>query len=89
MFACLFTLASCVMKPPVQEMVEARSAVEMAQKMSQSESEPNVYLKRAESALQQASEAIEQKKYDRARMQALEAKRQAQKSARVSKEKYQ
>ncbi|MDQ6955288.1 MAG: DUF4398 domain-containing protein [Mariprofundaceae bacterium] len=88
MFVCLLALLACVMKPPVQEMAEARSAVEMAQKMRALKGGSQLYLKRAEAALQQASEAIRQKKYDKARMQALEARRQAQKSARMSQKTY-
>jgi hypothetical protein len=39
-------------------------------------------LQRAEQALEQASKAIEEKKYDRARAKALESKRQAQQAVR-------
>ena len=86
MFACLFVLAACVIKPPVQEMAEARSAVKAAQAVSDSMPESEAYLKGAEEALKQASQAIEQKKYSRARLKAKEAKRKAQKAAKTSQE---
>jgi len=82
--ACLFALAACVVKPPVQEMAEARSAVKAAQLVSGSTPKSTTYLKGAETALKQASEAIEQKKYTRARLKAQEAKRKAQKAAKIS-----
>ncbi len=84
MFACLFTLAACVVKPPVQEMAEARSAVKAAQQVSDFTPKSTTYLKSAEKALKQASEAIEQKKYARARLKAQEAKEKAQKAAKIS-----
>jgi len=84
MIACLFILAACVVKPPVQEMAEARSAVKAVQMAGDSTPESAVYLKSAEAALKQAAEAIEQQKYARARSKALEAKRQAKKAARSS-----
>jgi len=84
MVACLFVLVSCVVKPPVQEMAEARSAVKAAQAVSDSKSESVAYLRGAEEALKQASQAIEQKKYSRARLKAQEAKKKAQKAAKIS-----
>jgi len=84
MIACLCALASCVVKPPVQEMAEARSAVKAVQMAGDSTSESAAYLKSAETALKQAAEAIEQQKYTRARSKALEAKRQAKKAAKIS-----
>ncbi len=82
--ACLFVLVACVVKPPVQEMAEARSAVKAAQAMDHSTSESTAYLKSAEEALKQASEAIEQQRYMQARSKALAAKKQAQKAAKNS-----
>ncbi len=84
MLACLFILAACVVKPPVQEMAEARSAVKAAQAMCDLKPGSAAHLKSAEEALKQASEAIEQQKYTRARLKAQEAKRQAQKAAKIS-----
>ncbi|MDQ6967892.1 MAG: DUF4398 domain-containing protein [Mariprofundaceae bacterium] len=84
--ACLFVLAACVVKPPVQEMAEARSAVKAAQEVNHSKSESSAYLKSAEEALKQASEAIEQQQYMRARLKAKESKKQAQKAAKISQE---
>jgi len=82
--ACLLVLSACVVKPPVQEMAEARSAVKAVQVLGDSTLESDGYLKSAEQALQEASVALEQQKYTRARLKAREAKRQAQKAARLS-----
>jgi len=82
--ACLLVLAACVVKPPVQEMAEARSAVKAAQQVGNATSQSTDYLESAEIALKQASEAIEQHQYMQARSKALEAKKQAQKAAKVS-----
>jgi len=90
LLACIFSLASCVVKPPVQEMAEARSAVKVAQQLSsenqrsQSDKSSEFYLQSAEQTLQQAAEALEKKQYDRARNKAVKAKLQAQKAARLS-----
>jgi predicted S18 family serine protease len=86
MIVCLFVLAACMVKPPVQEMAEARSAVKAAQAMDHATSESTAYLKSAEEALKQASEAIEQQRYMQARSKALAAKKQAQKAASISQE---
>jgi len=84
MVTCFFVLAACVVKPPVQEMAEARSAVKAAQAINNSEPSSLAYLKSAEQALKQASAAIEEQRYTRARLKAQEAKRQAQKAAKSS-----
>lgn len=82
MVVCLAALAACVVKPPVQEMAEARSAVQAAQSVGDAQS--GEYLKRAQASLQQASKAIEQRKYAQARAKALQAKKLAQQAAKVS-----
>jgi len=81
-------LLSCVMKPPVQEMSDARSAIKQAQEMlgqqdQAQQNKANVYLKSAEQTLQEAADAIEHERYDRARSKAIAAKHQAQKAARI------
>jgi len=85
-------LAACALKPPVQEMSDARSAIKMAQELPvrQSpgqQSKSDSYLKRAESALDEAATAIRDEHYDRARSKALEAKRNAQEAARIKQQK--
>ena len=84
MVACFLVLAACVVKPPVQEMAEARSAVRAAQAIDSLNPESATYLKSAEQALKEASTAIEQQKYMRARLKAQESKKQAQKAAKES-----
>ncbi len=90
----LLILASCALKPPVQEMSDARSAIKMAQdlpdgKNAAQQSKADGYLKSAESALDEAAAAIGNEHYDRARTKALEAKRNAQEAARIKQPKYQ
>ncbi len=80
----LLLLAACVVKPPVQEMAEARSAVQMAQELGGHSDASRHYLQNAKKALKRASEAIEEKKYERARSKALEAKRQAQQAVHMT-----
>ena len=80
----LLLLVACVVKPPVQEMAEARSAVKMAQVLGGNSPASKHYLQKAEKALKRASEAIEEKKYERARNKALEAKRQAQQAVHMT-----
>ena len=90
----LLILASCALKPPVQEMSDARSAIKMAQdlpdgKNATQQSKADGYLKSAESALDEAAAAIGNEHYDRARTKALEAKRNAQEAARIKQSKHQ
>lgn len=80
--------AACALKPPVQEMSDARSAVHMAQQLptqpdARKQGKADAYLKSAESALDEAAEALRAERYDRARSKALEAKRKAQEAARI------
>lgn len=79
----LLLLGSCAMKPPAQEMSDARSALKVAQELPGSSSRSDIFLKSAESSLQEAAEAIRQERYERARIKALEAKRNAQEAARI------
>jgi len=83
----LVLLVSCVMKPPAQEMSDARSAIAMAQALPGQKDKADTYLKSAEQALQEAAEAIQLERYDRARSKALEAKRHAQQAARLKQSK--
>ena len=78
----LLVSVGCAKKPPLQEMAEARSAIETVRHMSVTESVSR-QLGQAEDALKEASEAISQKRYGKARSKALEAKRDAQEAARI------
>ncbi len=69
------------MKPPAQEMADARSAIKTAKELPGSEAKAEAYLKSAEESLEEAAEAIRQERYERAHMKALEAKREAQRAA--------
>ncbi len=94
LFFLMLILASCALKPPVQEMSDARSAIKMAQDLpaqqnAGQQSKANAYLKSAESALDEAANAIGDEHYDRARTKALEAKRNAQEAARIKQRKHQ
>jgi len=81
-------VASCATTPPVQEMSEARSAIESARQLGadkpeQKSSKANLELKSAEQSLQEAADAIDKKYYDLARRKAVEAKRKAQRAAKI------
>ena len=72
----LYVLSACVTAPPVQEMSDARQAIQAAEavgaqtKAPKSYTEAQEYIERAESALQAGD-------YKRAREQALRAKSNA------------
>jgi len=70
-------LAACAAKPPIQEMAEARLSVEVAHQLSEQSSGKMPLLQSAEVALKEASEAIQKKRYEYARIQALKAKHDA------------
>ncbi len=76
-------VAACATTPPVQEMSEARSAIESARQLEQKSSKANLEIKSAEQSLQEAADAIDKKYYDLARRKAVEAKRKAQRAARM------
>jgi len=76
-------VASCATTPPVQEMSEARSAIESARQLEQKSPKANLEIKSAEQSLQEAADAIDKKYYDLARHKAIEAKRKAQRAARM------
>ena len=76
-------LTACAVKPPVQEMAEARSAIKSAQQLDGKSPEASVVLKSAEASLKEAADAIDMEYYDKARRKAIEAKRKAQRAARI------
>ena len=76
-------LTACAVKPPVQEMAEARSAIESAQQLGGKNPKAGVVLKSAEASLKEAADAIDAERYEKARRKAVEAKRMAQKAARI------
>jgi len=82
---CLVLLlcAACAIKPPAQEMADARSAIKTAQQLPGDTSKAERYLQSAEQALSEAAEAIRTEQYDRARSKALEARLNAQEAARI------
>jgi hypothetical protein len=77
----LLLFSACAMKPPAQEMADARSAIKTAKELPGGGAKADAYLKSAEKALENAAEAIRQERYERAHMKALEAKREAQRAA--------
>ncbi|ATX79848.1 protein of unknown function (DUF4398) [Mariprofundus aestuarium] len=83
LFILIMLLSACAVKPPVQEMSNARSAIKAAQDLPGSTQQSENYLKSAETAMEEAAEAIRQERYEKARGKALEAKRDAQVAARI------
>jgi len=79
----ILLLSACAAKPPVQEMSNARTAIKAAQQLPGSSLKSEAYLKSAETAMEEAAEAIKQERYETARGKALEAKRNAQAAARI------
>jgi len=76
-------LTACAAKPPVQEMAEARSAIKSAQQLDGKTPKASLALKSAEASLKEAADAIDLEMYEKARRKAVEAKRNAQRSARI------
>jgi len=89
LFLPLLLLTACMVKPPAQEMSDARSAIKMAQELPGHGHKADVYLKSAEKALEEAAAAIKLERYERARSKALDAKRSAQQAARLKQAKHQ
>ncbi|MFQ5344623.1 MAG: hypothetical protein ACE5DZ_01535 [Mariprofundus sp.] len=83
LFFLLILLTSCALKPPVQEMSDARSAIKTAHELPGEQSRADRYLSTAEKALDEAAAAIRAERYDMALSKALEAKRNAQEAARI------
>jgi len=77
----LLLFSACAMKPPAQEMADARSAIKAAEALPGHHPKADAYLKSAEQALKEAAEAIRQERYERALNKAHEAKRKAQQAA--------
>jgi len=84
--ACVALLCACAVKPPVQEMAEARSAIESAQQLKNGSPKANRVLTSAEQSLQEAAAAIDEKRYETARRKAVEAKRKAQLAAKIKRD---
>jgi membrane-bound lytic murein transglycosylase len=76
-------LTACAVKPPVQEMAEARSAIKSAQQLDATNPKAKQALKSAEASMKEAADAIDMEYYDKARRKAIEAKRKAQRAARI------
>jgi len=83
LFFLLILLTSCALKPPVQEMSDARSAIKIAHELPGQKNRADSYLDSAEKALEEAAEAIRAERYDMALSKALKAKRNAQEAARI------
>jgi adenylate cyclase class IV len=77
----LLLFSACAMKPPAQEMADARSAIKSAQALPGHYPKADAYLKSAEKALAEAAEAIRLERYEHALSKAHEAKRNAQRAA--------
>lgn len=75
-------LAACAAKPPIQEMAEARTSVQMAAQLAQHQDGKPPMLQSAEQALKKAAQAIQDKRYGYARSEALKAKYRAQRAVR-------
>ena len=73
-------LASCATTPPVQEMADARSAIQAAKEIPHTNLPAEMALKSAEQMLSEAAEAIRKEHYEQARQAALAAKRKAQRA---------
>lgn len=80
-------LTSCAAKAPVQAMAEARAAVQSVRSLYVDEKSKQSltyrYYQSAEQALIDASQALNEKKYDLAKQKALHAKRQARFAAKL------
>jgi len=81
-------LVACATTPPVQEMAAARSAIQTAKNMPESNLPADLALKSAEQMLEGAAEAIRHEKYEQARQMALSAKRKAQSSVQYKQKKH-
>lgn len=77
-FVMAVLLASCATTPPVQEMADARSAIQAAREIPRTNLPAELALKSAEQMLSEAAEAIRKEHYEQARQIALAAKRKAQ-----------
>lgn len=80
-------LAACATSPPVQEMADARSAIQTAKQIPHTNLPAEVALKSAEQMLSEAAEAIRKEHYEQARQMALGAKRKAQRAVQYKQQK--
>jgi len=80
----LLLLAACAAKPPVQEMAEARSAIDAARQLPGKNPAAGEMLKSAEKAMVEASSAMDAGQYDAARVRAAEAKQRASRAASLA-----
>jgi len=76
--AIALLLVACATSPPVQEMAEARSAIQTAKGIPNSNLPADLALRSAEQMLKEAADAIREEKFEQARQLALSAKRKAQ-----------
>jgi len=82
MLAALLAIAGC-QSAPVQEMSDARQAISVAQKAGAEELAPND-LKAAKDYLESAEGFLNQRRYDMARSEAVNAKASALDALRLS-----
>ena len=82
-------LMSCATKPPVQAMAEARAAVQSVRALYDDGKPTDTmayrYYQSAEKSLMEATEALDQKNYAKAKHEANESKRQARLAAKLKK----
>jgi len=80
-------LASCAIKPPVQDMAEARAAVQSVRALYVSDeaksSKTYQHYQSAEQSLKEASEALAARKYAVAKQKAKQAKYKARMAAKI------
>lgn len=81
--ALMALVTACAAKAPVQEMAEARAAIETVHQLPGKSEKAEEHLKIAESSLEEATSAIELKWYETARRKAIDAKLRAQMAARI------
>ena len=76
LLTALILVSACAAGPPVQEMSDARQAIAVAREAGASEHAP-VALRAAETYLDSALRNLAKKEYERARIDAIEAKKDA------------
>ena len=87
LFSMSLVLYSCAAKPPVQDMAEARAAVQSVRVLYESdEAKSNKsykYFQSAEQSLLEARQALAEKKYIKAKQKAKQAKLKARMAAKI------
>ncbi len=80
-------LGACATKPPVQAMAEARAAVQSVKPLYVTEESKKTkayqYFQSAEQALLEASRALDEKQYVKAKQKAKQAKLKARMAAKI------